>query len=78
MPVDMKPVQSSSVARIGYDEAAQTLLVEWKNGKVSEYSGVPAVVGSGLENAPSVGSRIHAEIKGRYPHRYLGEGELPE
>ena len=64
-------VFSSHVASVGYDEATNDLLVEWKNGKTSAYAGVPEDLAQQVANAPSVGQMIHGLIKNNYPHRYV-------
>ena len=64
-------VLSSHVASVGYDEATNDLLVEWKNGKTSAYAGVPEDLAQQVANAPSVGQMIHGLIKNNYPHRYV-------
>lgn len=66
----MRDVFSSHVDRIGYDAEAEELTVEWKKGKTSVYSGVPADVAESVMNAFSVGQAIHNQIKSNYPHRY--------
>ena len=64
------PVFSSQVSEIGYDAASGELLVTWKNGRQSAYSGVPEDVALALSKAPSVGQMLNTEIKPIYPHRY--------
>ncbi len=65
------PVSSSNVKSIGYDEPSRTMHVEFRDGGVYEYSGVPPETHQALVNAPSVGSHLHAHIKGRFPARRL-------
>lgn len=67
----MKPVFSTSVREVGYDDTMQALVVQWTNGRKSAYLGVPEAVAYDLANAPSVGSMIHTEIKPNYTHQYL-------
>ena len=66
-----KAVYSSHVTEIGYDEESQELLVTWKSGRVSAYSGVPEDVALELSNAPSVGQMMNSTIKPMYGHRYV-------
>ncbi len=66
-----RPVFSTMVQEIGYDDESQEMIVTWKNGRKSAYSGVPEDVAVELSNAPSVGSMINNEIKNQYPHRYV-------
>lgn len=65
-------VFSTMVSEIGYDSDANELLVTWRNGKRSAYSGVPEEKATEIANAPSVGQAINQEIKNQYPHRYVG------
>lgn len=68
----MTPVFSSNVKAIGHDPETNELHVEWQNGKVSVYEGVPAKVASDVQNAWSVGKAVNEQIKDNYNHRYRG------
>lgn len=59
-------VESSNIASIGYDEATSTLEVEFLNGSVYRYSGVPPARHRGLMDADSHGKYLNANIKGTY------------
>lgn len=67
----MKHVFSSHIARVGYDEHAQSLTVEYKSGKIVSHDGVPPEIAKQVMNAPSVGAALHEHVKGRYGHRYI-------
>jgi hypothetical protein len=67
--MERQPVTSSNVRSIGYAEDAQTLEVEFNNGGIYEYLGVPPSEYEALMQAPSVGSYLHAHIKDKYPYR---------
>ena len=70
MPVEMQPVQSSSVARIGYDESAEEVYVEFYTSGTYVYAGVPRAVFEDFERAPSKGKFVNEVLKPRYlPHR---------
>jgi hypothetical protein len=74
MPIPrMHPVESSAVARIGYDPEAEEACVEYVGGGLYAYEGVPADVFEQLANADSKGTFVNAVIK-RYPFRRLGPG----
>ena len=60
-------VTSSNINSIGYDADSQTLEIEFNNGAVYEYSGVPEGEHTGLMNAVSKGTYFNANIKNRYP-----------
>ena len=62
------PVSSSNISSIGYDPGTQTLEVEFHNGSVYQYRGVPQGIYQGLMGAPSHGQYLDAYIKkGGYP-----------
>ncbi len=67
--MNRQPVQSSNLRSVGYDPASQALEVEFQDGSVYQYSGVPASEYSGLMAASSKGSYLHEHIKDRYPYR---------
>lgn len=70
--MEMIPVQSSNLSAIGYDPETETLQVDFLNGSSYEYKNVPLVVYQGLMEAPSHGSYLNREIKGRYPYEKIG------
>lgn len=67
----MFPVDSSAIARIGYDVEAEEVYIEFReSGGLYAYSGVPLEVFAELARADSKGSFVNAVIK-RYPVRKL-------
>lgn len=67
--MDMKPVYSSHVEAIGYDEEAHELHVGWQSGRTTVYEGVDPEKARRVMNAASVGSALHAEVKGQHNFR---------
>jgi hypothetical protein len=65
--MERTPVTSSNISSIGYDADSQILEIEFNNGSVYEYSGVPEGEHAGLMNADSKGTYFNANIKKRYP-----------
>lgn len=63
MPVEMKPVSSSNVSAVGYEEATQTLYVTFNGGGTYSYDGVPKEKYLSLLSAPSIGKFINSNIK---------------
>lgn len=62
------PVSSSNIRSIGYDVDARALEVEFLNGGLYRYSGVPQSVYAGLMSASSHGSYFDRYIKkANYP-----------
>lgn len=62
----MNAVESSNVNKVGYDETAQILQVEFKNGGVYRYKAVPKDMYDAMLTAPSIGSFIAKCIKGYF------------
>ena len=71
MPSWEQNVYSSMVSVVAYDSDAQELIVTWRNGRRSAYSGVPEEVAVSLANAASVGEMMNSDIKPNYEHRYV-------
>ena len=70
----MRPVYSSMVAEVGYDDETKELLVRWARGsKTSAYAGVPEDSALDLADGKiaSIGEYLNSEIKNQYPHRYV-------
>ena len=65
-------VASSNVASIGYDSTTQTLEVEFQNGWVYQYYGVPEFLHQQIMQAPSKGKFLNQYIKNGYPYSRVG------
>ena len=66
--VEMTPVESSLLNKVGYDPEAQTLVIQMNNSSDRYvYSDVPPAVFKNLMDAPSKGSFYVKKIKGQYP-----------
>ena len=68
--ISWKNVFSSSVTAVGHDSDTGEMLVEWTDGKISAYEGVDPLVVDDISKSYSVGKAIHAQIKGKFSHRY--------
>lgn len=66
-----QPVTSSNLRAVGYDPIARTLEIEFQDGTVYQYDGVPPDVHAGLMQAPSHGSYFHRNIMNRYQYRRI-------
>lgn len=64
-----RPVQSTSIARIGYDPGRRELGVAFLHGGAYVYSGVARAVFEAFEGAESKGRFFHAHVLDRYPFR---------
>ena len=54
--MERQPVSSSNLASVGYEEASATLEVEFVDGGIYQYFGVPSEVHAGLMAAGSHGT----------------------
>ncbi len=61
------PVESSSVASVGYDSATFELEIEFHNGRCYRYAQVPAAAYRLLLQAPSIGAYVNQVIIPRFP-----------
>lgn len=58
-----QPVVSSNLDSVGYDPGSSTLEVEFKNGSIYQYHGVPQSLYSGLMAASSQGTYLNQHVK---------------
>ena len=68
----MQPVDSSAIARIGYDAEAEEAYVEFHDADVYVYGGVPPDVFAALAEAESKGTFLNTVVKPCYPFRKVG------
>ncbi len=61
-----KPVESSSLASVGYEAATRTLEVEFRRGRVYQYHGVGPDIVAQLMSADSKGRFMNAHIRNAY------------
>lgn len=66
-----KDVFSSTAQSVSWDEALGGMVVTWKNGRRSLYSGVSEELAAQVATAPSVGSILNEDVKPYYSHRYV-------
>lgn len=60
------PVTSSNMTSAGYEPTALLMEIEFNNGAIYQYSGVPQDVYDGFMDAASKGQYFHANIKNSY------------
>jgi hypothetical protein len=70
--IQRQPVNSSDIASIGYDEASETLEIEFKATGVYRYFSVPKNVWEELARTPSPGKLFLQHVKGKYAWEKLG------
>lgn len=64
--MERKPVSSSNIASIGYDENTSTLEIEFLNNSIYQYFDVPQHIYNDLMQADSQGQYLAQNIKGVY------------
>jgi hypothetical protein len=70
--MDRTPAKSSTIRAIGYDASTLTLEIEFADGEVYQYSGVPPREHTDLRTATSVGAYFNLHIRNAsYPCRRL-------
>ncbi len=67
--MNRQSVSSSNLRSVGHD--GSTLEVEFRNGSVYQYSGVPKSVSRALLSAGSKGGYFNDYIRDRYPTRRI-------
>jgi hypothetical protein len=60
-------VSSSNIQSIGYDADSLTLEIEFNNGAIYQYQGVPPTEFDAFMNSGSKGRYFHANIKNQFP-----------
>ena len=64
--MDRRTIGSSLLTSVGYDAEQQALELEFRNGRIYRYFGVPELVHRRLLHAPSLGEFFNAEIRDHY------------
>ena len=67
-----QPVSSTNLRSVGYDQATQTLEVEFLSGGVYQYYNVLQHTHDELMGAPSKGRFLNTYIKNAYPYSRVG------
>lgn len=65
-------VPSTNIASIGYDEATETLEVEFLSGSIYQYYNVPPNIYEQIMQEGSKGKFLNAYIKNAYPYSRVG------
>lgn len=67
-----EPVASTNVSSIGYDEASETLEVEFNNNSIYQFYNVSKELYEQLMRAPSKGRFLRQYIRNAYPYSRVG------
>jgi hypothetical protein len=66
-------VESGTLATVGYEAIGGLLQLEFRNGAVYQYFGVPAAVHQTLLSAGSKGNFFNRSIRGRFRYSQVSE-----
>jgi hypothetical protein len=66
--IQSKPVFSSFVDKVTYDDATQQLAIEYTAGGSTTYQKVPSDVASKVFGAESIGAALHEHVRGQFQH----------
>lgn len=66
-----KPVTSTSLKEVGYDQASRILEVQFHNHRVYQYLDVPIGVHAHLLSSDSLGAYLNRHIKGYFQYRLI-------
>jgi hypothetical protein len=66
--VNVTALESTTLATVAYDDARETLQLEFRSRAIYQYFGIPAAVHAALLRAPSKGSYFNRVIRGRFPY----------
>ena len=69
--MDRHPVASSNIRSIGYNSSDQVLEIEFNDGSVYHYFGVPQFEYQGLMTASSHGTYLAKNIKNKYTYKKI-------
>lgn len=67
-PID---VHSSSIQALGYDEAAQTLYINFRKGGLYSYNKVPPVIFEEFRKSPAKGKFFFNNIRDKFKMRRI-------
>lgn len=71
--MEMREVESSTLAKVGYDPNRRLLAVEFKNGSKYVYNNVPVEVYAELMASPSLGRYFGTNIREAYKYTRVSE-----
>lgn len=70
--MDTLAVESSALATVAYDHRREVLQVEFRDGDVYQYFGVPLQTYQDLLSADSKGTYFNSRIRNSFPYAILG------
>jgi len=74
--MNVTTVESTTLASVAYDDARETLQLEFRSGTIYRYLGVPLSVCEGLLSASSKGRYFNEVIGGHFPYALSAQARL--
>ena len=74
--MNVTAVESTTLARVAYDDAMEMLQLEFRSRAVYQYFGVPSAVHAALLRAPSKGNYFNRVIRGRFPFSLASQAQV--
>lgn len=71
MPSGPKTAQSRHIQTYSYDPNSETLTIQFVNGSIHQWTGVPLTEYHNFDQSASKGTYFHSKIKGQYPSQKL-------
>ena len=72
VPVERLSVKSRILRSVGYDDSTKILEIEFQNGLVYQYSGVPPKVYADLMHADEIGKYYSEKVRPRFQTKQVG------
>ena len=71
--MNREPVESSTLASVGYDATALVLELQFRSGEIYQYLGTPYRIHRELMGAESKGRFFNQKIRDRFPYIHLSD-----
>jgi hypothetical protein len=71
VPVERLPVKSRILRSIGYDDSTKILEIEFQNGLVYQYTGVPPKVYADLMHSGEIGKYFSEKVRPKFQSKQV-------
>jgi hypothetical protein len=69
-------IESSTLTMIAYDSDHQVLWLQFRDGNIYSYCGIPPEIYDALLSAPSKGRYFNSKIRGQFAHQHSRDNTL--
>jgi hypothetical protein len=70
--MERQPVKSRILRSVGYEENSKIMEIEFQNGQVYQYSGVPPKVFADLMHSAEIGKYYSEKVRPRFQTKQVG------